>query len=387
MKHEIYLLDIDNVLIAPIGYRESFAFSINYILHNIGWSDTESHDGVAEIFEAYGITNEWDMVAICLASLFVSVSDCIGDKSLPSDPKHALSFISNLDVPKQALDFICLAREVGKMYMKGNDSILPTVVAFELLVSVDNDSLNSLIKNVLLNYRDINKSLTMQIFQNYAVGSRNFTKTYGFESLFEQVSLLSEKDEPLLSFYNAERLIYLAKQNIINPVIFTARPSLPPKGVDDDANHYSPEAELAVQLLGLDELPMIGSGRTDWLAFNTGGDPSDYIKPNPVHALAAIGAAISHDEENSLMAAYELVLSGQLLHPLSLLIDSTVNVTVFEDSARNIESVKNSVKLLEMYGIQCVFSAVGIGIHEEKRSVLKKSGARVFTNINDALTL
>ena len=64
LSHNLYLLDIDNVLIYPGGYRESFSRTINYFMRAMGWKDSNSHQSAAQVFEAHGITNEWDLSLI-----------------------------------------------------------------------------------------------------------------------------------------------------------------------------------------------------------------------------------------------------------------------------------------------------------------------------------
>ena len=69
-----------------------------------------------------------------------------------------------------------------------------------------------------------------------------------------------------------------------------------------------PEAELARELIGFDyTVPLIAGGRVQWLALQHGKGAGDYIKPSPVQALAAIGAAFSNEELPALHAAAALV--------------------------------------------------------------------------------
>ena len=393
LRHNLYLLDIDNVLIYPGGYRESFSRTISYLSRAMGWKDSNSHHSSAQVFEAHGITNEWDMCAICLSGLFVAVAQKITDVIFSASVLDSLEIVKTLGLPRQEVNFSQLAREVAAE-MQPSETHLPTLAAprvFDRIVHSTCDpksynSINVLLDHILSNARDIESSRTMSIFQNYAIGSANFVKTYSKPSPIETSSLIVKHDVPILSTSNCERLLSASVKKEIRPVIFTARPSLPPLGVQDEAHYYSPEAELAVGLVGLDSIPMIASGRTEWLAWETEADPHTFIKPALVHALAAIGAAISGDEIAGLMAAHMFLDKGVLNSPLSDLIDCELKVTVFEDSYRSIDSVGKVLYLLREFGVQSSLIAKGVAGNHEKRMLLNKSGATLFDDVNEAIT-
>ena len=374
LRHNVYLLDIDNVLIYPGGYRESFSRTIDHLLRAMGWEYSSSYHSSAQVFEAHGITNEWDMTAICLSGLFVASTQKMSHVSFSDSVLDALEIVKTLGLPTQKVNFSQLAREVAAE-MKPYETHLPTLAAprvFDRIIRStcdpkSHESINVLLDHILSNARDIERSRTMSIFQNYALGSANFVKTYAMPSPFETSSLIVEHDLPVLSTNNCERLLSASVNKEIRPVVFTARPSLPPRGIHDDAHYYSPEAELAVELVGLDSIPMIASGRAEWLAWETGADPHTFIKPALVHALAAIATAISSDEVSGLMAANTLLKKGALSGPLSDLVGHELHVTVFEDSARSIESVGKVLDLLREFGVKSYLCAKGIAVNHEKR--------------------
>ena len=393
LKHNLYLLDIDSVLIDPGGYRESFSHTINYFMRAMGWKDSNSHQSAAQVFEAHGIINEWDMCAICLSGLFVAVAGNIPDLPFSNSVLDALNIVKTSGIPRQEVNFSQLAREVA-IDIKPSETHLPALAASRVFDSIIrstcdpkiHDPIRMLIDHILSNARDIEKSRTMSTFQNYALGSANFVKTYSMPSSFETSSLIVEHDVPILSSSNCENLLFASVKKEIRPVIFTARPSLAPRGVHDEAHYYSPEAELAVELVGLESIPMIGSGRTEWLAWETGDDPNSFIKPALIHALAAIGTAISEDEVSGLMAADMFLKKGVLSGPLSDLVGKELFVTVFEDSARSIESVSEALVLLREFGVESSLCAKGIAVDHEKRRLLSAAGATLFDDINVALT-
>ena len=93
LRQNLYLLDIDNVLIYPGGYRESFSRTINYFMRAMGWKDSNSHQSAAQVFEAHGITNEWDMCALCLSGLFVAVAGKIPNINFSESVLDALDIV------------------------------------------------------------------------------------------------------------------------------------------------------------------------------------------------------------------------------------------------------------------------------------------------------
>jgi hypothetical protein len=139
----------------------------------------------------------------------------------------------------------------------------------------------------------------------------------------------------------------------IGAAIYTARPSLPPADADISALGYSPEAELARSALGLEALPLIGLGRMHWLAQEMDTETARLVKPSPVQALAAIGAAWSGHEARALKAAFALYRAGNLKPPLAHLVseDVPIRVSVFEDTVTGLRAVQQAVEILREAGL------------------------------------
>jgi hypothetical protein len=140
---------------------------------------------------------------------------------------------------------------------------------------------------------------------------------------------------------------------------------------------YAPEAELGAKLVGLSHLPLIGYGSMQWLAERVGGEGEHYLKPSPIQALAAIGAASGAKESDSVLAAYAAV-NGELKSPLKEL--RGVRVTVFEDSASSIQGVREAAKIIDG---ECV--GIGISVGGPKRDILEKIADRVYACVDDAI--
>jgi len=386
----VYLLDVDGVLLHPGGYREALNRTINHFSQAMGWGDFAPEDATALVFEAQGITSEWDMSAICLAALFAAAwQHDPGLQFLRSVPA-ALAEVRGHGVPPQPVNFAQIARAVAAEMRPGE---YPTLAAPRVFSRALNSSssgegrapLTALLDEILLTARDSHRSRTLLVFQTYALGSAAFEQTYSLAPPFETTSMIVENDRPIISQENRRRLLCAADAGEIKPVVFTARPSLPPRGIRDGVGFYAPEAELAVQLVGLEPLPMVGFGRIQWLAQERGGDADLWVKPAPVHALAAIGAAVSGDEKAGLLGAHALVEEGRLQTPFSELVNETLNVTVFEDSAHSVQAVERGVEILRDAGAECRFAGRGIATHPEKCANLEKVGASVFPDVNAAL--
>ena len=134
--------------------------------------------------------------------------------------------------------------------------------------------------------------------------------------------MLITEDRSLISADAKRKLAEWAQADRAQVCVYTARPSLPPADDPDHISHigYSPEAELGMQLLDM-HYPLIATGRVQWLAAKVNVPFESVTKPAPIQALAAIGAALTHEEANSLLAAHALVARGELIGPLAHLKD------------------------------------------------------------------
>ena len=390
MSTSVYLLDVDGVLLHPGGYREALNRTINHFSQAMGWGDCAPEDATALVFEANGIINEWDMSAICLAALFGAVWQHDPGLQLPCSVPAALALVRGRSVPPQRVDFAQTARIVAAEMRPGEYPALAAPRAFSCALNsspsgAGRGALTALLDEILLTTRDIHRSHTLSVFQTLALGSAAFEQTYSLAPPFETASMIEENDRPLISRDSRQRLLRATGSSEIKVAVFTARPSLPPRGTRGGTGYFTPEAELAVQLVGLDTLPMIGFGRMQWLAQERGGDADLWVKPAPIHALAAMGAAISGDEKAGLLGAHALWEEGRLQDPFAEVADQGISVTVFEDSACGVQAVERGAEMLRAAGADCRLTSKGIATHPEKCANLEKVGASVFPEVNAAL--
>jgi hypothetical protein len=234
------------------------------------------------------------------------------------------------------------------------------------------------LQSILGTARQIDDSVTHRLFQELVLGSSIFVQSYGLPALMETESYLLHFDIPTLSPSDRERLILWLEDGDHQASIFTSRPSRP---VGDQVG--TPEAEIGAQSVGLEDLPIIGLGGLMWLADRRSREPDAFRKPSPVHALAAMRAALGHPLQEALQAAAALVLDKREDGGWDEL--SGAEVYVFEDTAGGLLSALGAQKMLELQGVEVKFHLFGITNSEPKRHALRETGATVTPSLSAAL--
>ena len=342
----VLLLDIDGVLVKPGGYRAALHATLNYFVNLMGLPHFEFPEEKLAGFERRGITSEWDMVPLLLAVLWDDILSHQPVENLPSDVSSA-------------------AREIGKCL----NGYIPSdlhIPEFELVAgqypadtALHNGFFRSipeqLCTNLLHRSRDVHFSQTMRLFQQYTLGSDAFTRTYDLPAEIETESLLHQYDQSNIDDGILEKL----RQPGIHLTAFTARPSAPPREVEAPPLGYAPEAEIALNLVGLPDIPMISFGKLQYLGEQRGYDPEILLKPSPVQALAGISAALTGDEWASLQAACDWHETGQLTGALSKL-PQTFEVVIVEDTLGGVRSVLAAGEILRKTGLDVDVRVYGL---------------------------
>ncbi len=122
---------------------------------------------------------------------------------------------------------------------------------------------------------------------------------------------------------------------------------------------YAPEAEIALDLVGLPDIPLISFGKLQYLGEQRGYDPEVLLKPSPVQALAGIAAALTGDEWAALQAACDWYETGQLKGVLAGL-SQAFDVTIVEDTLGGIRSVRAAGEILQKAGLDVTVRAYGL---------------------------
>lgn len=378
----LVLLDVDGVLVHPVGYREALRATVDHFAGRMGQAMAAISDDEIAMFEACGITNEWDSGAICVSAILLTV--------LAQQPDlRRATFEETLDAARAAArpvprpDFVALARDI---LTHNRDGQTPSALHLARLAGRIDPAFLPLASALLRDVYDI-ATPTTRVFQTHTLGSERFAAAYGSPAPFASPSYLAAYDTPLLSAAHRDRLLAWARDPLHGAAVFTARPSLPPADLDGAPPHgFAPEGELAVELLGLDgRMPLIGQGRIKWLADRAGRPVSDYIKPAPVQALAAIAAAASGTERAALESAANLVERGTLTGPLAGLAGGPTRVIVYEDSAGGIRAVERAAEYLRQAGLSVTVEGIGVSPHADKREALAQVAGRVVDTIDEGI--
>jgi hypothetical protein len=310
----VFLFDIDSVLVAPFGYRAAVRATLKYFFDRIGLPEKLLPDeNILSGFEAIRITSEWDMVPICLAAAIDSWLAVNPRVELAGKLAEAIQQIHTLGpaaILPASIDYSGLLERLNGLLPAGiypADSVLKLANQAgggPLFGSLKN---KEILKELFAHSRDLNRSLTTRLFQHFTLGSKAFEECYHQSAEFQTPSLLAGLDQPLLSPACSRQILELRVSGRLYPVAFTMRPSLAPQGVGGSLPlKYVPEAEIALELVGLSQLPLIGYGRMVYLADQLDLEPETLLKPSPVQAIAAILAAIRGDEVAALWAAYNV---------------------------------------------------------------------------------
>jgi hypothetical protein len=209
-------------------------------------------------------------------------------------------------------------------------------------------------RNLLHDSRNVHFSHTTRLFQHFSLGSRVFSETYNLPAEIETESCLHSYDKSNLT---AGMLTKLFDANNYLACI-TARPSAPPRDVDTSHIGYAPEAENALALVGLSDLPLIGYGRLEYYEKQFGIPAASLLKPSPVQALAAVASAFTGDEWSSIQAAGAWQKTGQL-NSMFTDLPRSFELIVVEDTMGGIRSTQRAGEILNASGFDVRTRALG----------------------------
>jgi hypothetical protein len=231
-------------------------------------------------------------------------------------------------------------------------------------------------KNLLTETRNVYKSHTMRIFQHFTLGSEKFKETYNLPEELVTESYLLTHDRPIID----DEIYRKLRQPNHYFAAFTSRPSAPPRDVNTSHFGYAPEAELALELVGLSDIPLIGYGGLTYLANQRGLDAATLLKPSPVQALAAIAAAFTGEEWTTIQAAAEWQKTGQLNEVFSRL-PRSFELIVVEDTIGGINSTLKAAEILQQAGMDITVQTLGLTSGSSSKAVpFKQAGILFFEN-------
>jgi phosphoglycolate phosphatase-like HAD superfamily hydrolase len=367
---EIFLFDMDGVLLQPNGYLRALQETIRLAGLSLGFENVFlSEDQIAQ-FEALGISNEWLSSALCMAVLML-------EKQKASTPVNSSPALQPLSIDPQPydLDLQELFDAISGQPIENPEAqrALNAIQGLAMKAGTNPELTIAMVKNC----ESIAHSLTMNLFQELVLGSEIYEETYQKKAQFRTDSYLRLYDDRLLSEPNAGKLLQWAGSPGRGAAIMTNRPSSP---LLDDIG--APEAEMGAALVGLENLPLVGFGEITWLAQLLGQEASGLTKPSWQHALVAVLSGYGWPVEKSLSYVGNESSNWQYLDLCHL---QGSLITVFEDTPGGMISVREARNILKEMDIQVEVRIIGLSTDERKRVALAAHGAKVYSSINHAL--
>jgi hypothetical protein len=393
----ILLFDVDGVLVENNAYRAGIQRTTEYFSKRLSLAASAPSEAAIDVFEAESITVEWDSCAIVAAALLLERLRAEARTArgrarlaeLPSDVWHCLDALPARAALKSAVDFAALARRAGAAARA--TGLLPARAALSFYLedlsqqdAIPTALAQPLLEHLLGQVYNIDQSPAMQVFQNYALGHAQYAEYYALLPRVQGAALLEELDRPLLTPASRAAVLERRNQGGLYPVVFTARPSRTPVEAGGFGRGYTPESEIGAQLVGFTDVPVLGFGKLDWWARNVGLAGSQLVKPSPVHAMAAIGAARTGLEVEAIKAALAVVRDDQLRYPLTACAGQAVHV--FEDSPSSLRGVTQAVAHLNRLGLGLSLTRHGVApLGSPKRATLAEAADCVHADVNEGV--
>lgn len=401
----LLLFDVDGVLVEALAYRAAILATLTMLCKQVGLRNLDevlpTESDIAH-FESCGIHDVWDMTNIMFSAILERITFQLTgteahEKSL-SDQLEGLSTIAERLAVFQRKPLIIKCPDyvaIGDQLMKRLPAHPPDIALAIVEGTIRKQfaaralvySLLEIHKSFLVGTRSAYESYGTGLFQNILLGEEVFEQTYNLHSEHKGEGSLRTADKPLVSPQSVQTIYELNRWPDCKVAVYTARPSLPPPS-EPDKMGYSPEAEIAMQLCGLETLPMVGMGMMEWLAKQHNTRTEDLTKPNTTHALAAIGAAIYQQNDSDVLeAAYQVDKMGASPRDYMFgdVADRPIKVYVFEDTISGINPMLALAKKLGNEGISISVQPMGIAQHRSKHQALSMICKHVFGNVDFGL--
>jgi hypothetical protein len=398
--HTILLFDLDGVLVQPLGYRAALRATLEHFLTQLGLDhQLIPRLEVIELFEGMHITSEWDMVPLILGEI---LNQLVKNNPRIRLPEKVTQF-SPLQTENylREVDYLPLLEALSPN-LDSNDYPANTALRLSTHPELFDNSgkippffhirSTNLLSDLLAHTREPDRSATTRYFQHYTLGSDTYSQVYGCNPDFQTGSLLVKNDIPQLSPILRDKILEQWRDGCISLAAITNRPSAPPREINHNYPGYAPEAELALDLNGLGEIPLIGFGRIRYFADKWKIAPETLIKPSPFQGIAAIIAALGRNELQSLQTSHTIMIDGQSNHLHALMsgmgcvdLPPFLNIHIFEDTRWGIQSVQQAGSILETLGVPNKVFAWGITSSAPKAKSLQDMGAIIYGDVSAAI--
>jgi hypothetical protein len=372
---KIFLFDMDGVLLMARGYRRALSETIMIIGQALGYSNAGLTQEDMDVFDSVGVTSEWESSAICSGLMLKELWTLYPDAALPKQPPFLETPKHDLNLPDFQVFFLSPAMSQSP----GEPARQRARRALLLDVHNYTEKQAAYLQTLLDEAHHIHSSITHRIFQELVLGNQFFKAYYGLEPSFNAEGYLQTEDIPSLHCEMHEALVKWLDHPDHFVAVFTLRPSKPSGDVFD-----TPEAEMGLQVVDLEDLPLVGHGSIAWLAEKSRVEAEDLIKPSPVHVLAALRHALGEPLEEALVGSADLVLNGKIDAFWPIL--DGAEIYAFEDSVTGFQSALSAQRVLSELGIQLDLRLIGISDSRTKQVALEVAGAtHVFEDLNQAL--
>jgi hypothetical protein len=395
MKPTVILFDVDGVLVHPGGYRASVQAAVNYFIDQMGLDILAPDSDTLAIFEAQGITCEWDMVPLLLAMIVEEASRRWKSPQRLDSIQSVVAWLNEMPGREMQIDYPSAIRALKPFVRVGEapaDSILKACLAGQQGAPFAGIAGQGVLRELLSYTRRPGQSLTTQIFTTFSLGHEVYQQAMGLQPLFQAESLLCKNDHPMMTAKIREVLNARQRGGDLRLAAYTARPSIPDDPPQEVLAVFAPEAEMAIAQVGLEGIIIVGSGQTGQAAWQLGENEDRLTKPAPYHALVAVAAALTGSRQLSVawtMAAFRHFERGEAPPPREIngtALPSSLSLHIFEDSPSGIQGGKDAAAMLEQLGIQVDLHLWGVTTHPDKTAALQAAGAQVWADVNQAVT-
>ena len=386
MEAHFLFFDIDGVLIDPRGYRQATKDAIRAIGARYGLNISSISEFELTAFESQGITSEWDMIPLYLLAWIESCLILLPQKFSISNRDKLCYLLRDLDQAHiKPLNIINNYGSYVNYNQPPSDSIRNEIFNGNqaCCLPILYQSAPWLIRKFLTFTRDIEKSETTRLFQNLILGSEYFEELSGVKSEISTPSYLLMHDKTIIDDQMKNKLKYLINYKQVYMSTMTARPSQAPEFFPNKefARLFSPEAEFAMEKIGLSSIPVVGYGSLDAIGEKIGFNGDILLKPSPIHALVALALGCNIDFANiyDFLKINKKIISNYNFSKLKLksflpdwMLEKEICLHIFEDTIVGIRSVRALNEILINNGYRSQYISYGITTDNQKIDVLKK---------------
>ena len=391
--YDVYLLfDIDGVLIKSVGYLEAYVDTTNILLHSLSQPHLSVNADIAECFVHHKVPNEWDKVPISIV-IFLDLYAKFHPESLPFNSFPIQKMLFPLPITQAAFSTF-VEEKIEEIENILNEGEIPTATLYRHCIQRKETSIfphiwnDPVMNDLLQDALDIKRSECLAQLEARLLGEKTFHGIFGRKTSYEGSSYLETKDIQLISEENTSFLRRESGEACFTSLI-TTRPTLPIHSTGELTTNSEmdfPEGETVMDKLKWKEsqIKLIGAGELNEAEHFLQLKPTSLMKPNPVHALAAMIASRGVESSQAILKAHAFCEKQGSLQPF-LPLNRPIQMAVFEDSTIGVLSCQEASRRLNAAGYQSECFSYGIQTNSVKNQQLLDVNAALFSTVNAAL--